>query len=111
MTEPSTPSPSERPPFLTATPGPVGPSGTPTEVPPARWDAITSDLGERGVSGEVVLVSAEQVTWPNGALGCPQPGNSYTQSLVDGMRVVVSAAQQTYDYRFGTGDVPLLCLS
>lgn len=99
---------STRPPFQTTTPGPIGPSGTPTDVPDARWDAIVDDLAGRGV-GAPELVSATAVTWQNGALGCPQPGQSYTQALVDGMRVVVTADGATYDYRFGTGDTPLLC--
>ncbi len=45
----------------------------------------------------------------DGSLGCPKPGVQYTQALVDGMRVVVTAGGRTYDYRFGTGDTPVLC--
>ena len=92
MNDPTTPS-SSRPPFATTTPGPIGPSGTPADVSPAQWDAIVADLAERGAAGEPVLVSAESVTWPNGALGCPQPGMSYTQAVVDGMRVVASGLE------------------
>ena len=108
MTDPTTPS-SSRPPFATTTPGPVGPSGTPADVSPEKWDALATDLAERGVAGEPVLVSAEAVTWPNGALGCPKPGTSYTQAVVDGMRVVVEVDGMSYDYRFGRGDAPVLC--
>ena len=107
MTDP-TPS-SSRPPFETSTRGPIGPSGTPADVSPAKWDGIVADLAERGVTGEPVLVSAEAVTWPNGALGCPKPGMSYTQAVVDGMRVVVDVDGGSYDYRFGRGDAPVLC--
>ena len=99
---------STRPPFQTTTPGPIGPSGTPTDVPDAKWDAIVDDLAGRGVTGPE-LVSATAVTWQNGALGCPQPGQNYTQALVDGMQVIVTAGGTTYDYRFGAGDTPLLC--
>jgi hypothetical protein len=90
-------------------PTPQTPSGTPAAVPPARWDAIAADLADRGVAGTPTLVSAEAMTWPNGALGCPQPGATYTQAIVHGMRVVVTADGTTYDYRFGTTDTPLLC--
>lgn len=97
----------------TTTRGPVGPTatspGTPTEVPSARWAAIEADLLERGVDAEPDLVSAEAITWPNSALGCPQPGQAYTQALIDGMRVVVDAGGETYDYRFGRSDTPRLC--
>lgn len=109
MDDPSTPPSSTRPPFFTATPGPISPTGTPTAVPAARWSAIVANLAARGISGTPEIVSAEAVTWPDGALGCPQPGMSYTQATVDGMRVVVKADDATYDYRFGRGSEPVLC--
>ncbi|WP_344090535.1 hypothetical protein [Microbacterium deminutum] len=107
MTQP--PQPSGRPPFQTVTPGPIAPSGSPTAVPPARWDAIVANLESQGVTGTPELVSATAVTWNSGALGCPQPGQSYTQALVDGMQVIVTVDAVRYDYRFGTSDSPKLC--
>lgn len=98
-----------RAPFETSSPGAIAPSGTPIDVPQQAWDAIVADLAQRGVSAEPELVSAEAVTWNNGALGCPKPGMNYTQALVDGMRVVVTAGGEAYDYRFGSGDSPVLC--
>nr|WP_274637682.1 hypothetical protein [Microbacterium bovistercoris] len=109
MNNPTGPTSGTRPPFTSMTPSASVPSGTPTTVPDARWDALVADLGGRGVTATPTLVSAEAMTWPNGALGCPAPGASYTQALVDGMRVVVTADGKTYDYRFGTSDTPLLC--
>lgn len=103
------PAPSSRPPFATSTRGPIASSGTPADVSAARWGAIVADLSGRNVGGEPEIVSAESLTWPNGALGCPKPGNSYTQAVVEGMRVVVTAGGTTYDYRFGRGDAPTLC--
>lgn len=84
-------------------------SGIPSIVSPARWAAIEKDLLSRGVDATPALVSAEAVTWRDGALGCPRPGMQYTQALVDGMQVIVEAGGQQYDYRFGTGDTPRLC--
>ncbi len=102
-----------RRPLPTTSRGPIDasptPSGAPSAVTDARWDAIEADLAARGVTAAPSLVSAESITWPNGALGCPQPGEAYTQALVDGMRVVVDAGGATYDYRFGRGDTPRLC--
>ncbi len=103
------PTSSSRPPFQTTTPGAVGPTGTPADVPAARWDAIVRDLAERGVAGTPTLVSAENVVFADGSLGCPSPGQSYTQAQVDGMRVVVAAGGATYDYRLGTDDQLVLC--
>ena len=105
--------PSSRPPFQTTTPGPLtptgDPTGIPTDVPAARWAAIEDDLAQRGVTGVVELVSAEAVVFSDGSLGCPSPGQSYTQAQVDGMRVVVSVDGTTYDYRLGAGDTLKLC--
>ena len=57
---------------------------------------------------QVVVVSAEAVTFPDGSLGCPQPGMVYTQALVDGYKIVAEAGGKTYDYR-GTGSTFRLC--
>lgn len=107
--ETSSSAPSSRPPFQTSTPGPLGPTGAPADVPEARWAAIGADLAARDVSGEPELISAERVEFSDGSLGCPQPGQSYTQSVVQGLRVLVRADGKTYDYRFGRGDRPRLC--
>jgi hypothetical protein len=101
--------PSSRPPFRTASPAPLTPPGAPAEVPEAKWSALVSDLAARGVSGDPTLVSAERVEFANGSLGCPQPGMSYTQALVNGYRIVVRTDDRTFDYRFGRGDEPRLC--
>ncbi|MGX5772465.1 hypothetical protein ACWKWN_17105 [Microbacterium trichothecenolyticum] len=105
---PAQPTPT-RTPFETTPRSPIAPTGEPVAVPPARWDAIVADLAERGVTSTPELVSAHAVTWNNGALGCPSPGVSYTQALVDGMRIVVEVDGTIYDYRFGTTNTPKLC--
>lgn len=108
MTDSST----SRPPLPTSTAGPlssVAPTGVPVDVPAARWDAILADLATRSVSTEPVLVSSEAITWRDGSLGCGSPGQTYTQALIDGMRVVVTVDGTPYDYRFGAGDTPTLC--
>lgn len=108
--QPSAPEPQQSR-FTTTEPLPSGvPSGVPTTLPEPRLTAIRNDLGTRGVAIETLrVVSAENVTFNDGSLGCPRPGVQYTQALVDGMRVVVAVGGRTYDYRFGTGDTPVLC--
>lgn len=98
----------DRPPFQSS-PAATPAASTPADVPPARWQAILDDLSGRGVTATPTLTSAKKVTWNSGALGCPKPGAMYTQALVDGLHVLVSAGGVTYDYRFGTGDQPVLC--
>jgi hypothetical protein len=94
-------------PSSTAPGSPTAPDG----VPAAIWAAILADLSSR--LGEAVtdplVVSAEAVTWNDGALGCPEPGQGYTQALVDGYRVVVEVDAETYDYRTDAGDIVRLC--
>ncbi|GAA3764177.1 hypothetical protein GCM10022240_15630 [Microbacterium kribbense] len=97
------------PPAASMSPAPLTPSGSPVDVPQARWNAIAQDLSARGVAGTPTLVSSVAVTWNSGALGCPQPGMSYTQETVPGMRIVVAVAGVQYDYRFGRSDTPVLC--
>jgi hypothetical protein len=72
-------------------------------VPPSVIEAAVADAAARaGVDpGEVTIVSAEAVTFPDGGLGCPEPGMMYTQVLTPGYRVVVEAGGREYDYRSG----------
>src|SRR5699024_1891292 len=59
-----------------------------------------ADLAEREdiAENDITISEREHVTWPNGALGCPQPGDSYTQALVEGERLVLQAHGQEFDY-------------
>ena len=66
-----------------------------------------SDLSAVPVT-ELTVARAEAVTWPDGSLGCPEPGMMYTQVLVDGYWVVIRAGDETYDFR-GTGTTFRLC--
>src|SRR3954463_9210665 len=60
---------------------PVGEPVTTSSMPQAVRRAVVVDAARRFQVAEdaVVLASAEQVTWSDGSLGCPQPGRSYTQ--------------------------------
>ena len=54
------------------------------------------------------MVSAEPKTWNDGSLGCPQPGQLYTQALVPGYQVILDANGKQMDYRATeSGDVKL----
>lgn len=70
-----------------------------------------ADLAERlGVPvDEVEMVEAEAVIWPDGSLGCPQPGMMYTQVLQDGMRIVLRVEGEEYHYHSGGSREPFLC--
>lgn len=59
---------------------------------------------------DIVVMQAESVVWPDGSLGCPQPGMAYTQTLVDGFRILLQADGATYSYHGGgASPEPFLC--
>ena len=76
-------------------------------------DAAIADLRSRPDtgSGPVRVVLAREETFPDGALGCPQPGMSYSQALVDGYRVVLARGDREWLYTAGPDRVPRLCES
>lgn len=78
------------------------------DVPDRMLDAALAQAAERtGVAkDEIRVVTAEAVTWSDGALGCPEPGMMYTQALVPGYRVVLDANGEELHFHAGeSGDV------
>jgi len=59
--------------------------------------------------GQIELLEAASVTWPDGSLGCPKPGMLYTQVQVDGIRIRFQAGEQVYEYHGGGERPPFLC--
>lgn len=60
-------------------------------------------------AADIEVVTAEEVTWSDGALGCPRPGHTYTQALVEGYRIVVEVDGETLHYHGAEGDDPRYC--
>jgi hypothetical protein len=90
------------------------PQGTPVNtaaMPHAVRRAVVADAARRFQVDEnsVVLASAEQVTWADGSLGCPQPGYSYTQALVPGFRVTASTAAGQMRYHTDSSGNVVTC--
>ena len=79
--------------------------------PSGQVAAAIADLAARlGVDeSSVTLVSQEEVTWPDGSLGCPQPGMGYAQVLVSGSLIVLQVNGVTYEYHSATGEDPFYC--
>ncbi len=60
--------------------------------------------------GDISVESMSEVTWRNGALGCPQPGMSYTMALVDGYRILLRGPDGAiHHYHGADGGEPFLC--
>jgi hypothetical protein len=73
-------------------------------------DLAIKDLATRldVAPAEIGVVSVEEVTWRDGSLGCPKPGFSYTQALVNGTQIVLTVNGVSFHYHSGGGD-PFYC--
>src|SRR6056297_3764303 len=57
----------------------------------------------------ITVIDAEFVTWPNGAVGCPEPDMMYTQALVPGYRIRLRADGALHHYHGAEGRPPGYC--
>lgn len=102
--------------FNTTTTTGTGPTSTMPPLSPdqiSHVDAAKADLAQRlGVAvTEVTVIKFKDVTWPDGSLGCPEPGMSYTEALVDGYQVTLTQGDRLFDYHGANGSDPILCKS
>lgn len=72
-------------------------------------EAIKADAASRNPGGALRVVRAQGVTWSSGALGCPEPGVSYTQALLPGYWVEIDVGGQRMDYRASKAGQFRLC--
>jgi hypothetical protein len=103
-------------PTPTVTRAPSADAGSgPTAQPGRLADQVAAaraDLRNRVTTlkdENIRLLSAEEVTWNDGSLGCPEPGMMYTMALVPGYRIVLEADGQTYNYHGAKDRPPRLC--
>ena len=92
--------------------GPQSASGTARDAGlPAMVEAARADAAQRtGLADDALRVqSAEAVVWPDGSLGCAQPGMRYTMALVPGYRIQIQAGNRLLDYHAGQSGQLLLC--
>lgn len=70
------------------------------DMPSAILDPMKADLAQRlgDAAKNARVVRAEQVTWPDGSIGCAQPGKLYTQALVPGYLVQFELDGKAYRY-------------
>jgi hypothetical protein len=101
---------------ITAAESPPPPPGTPLRPPfdpavAALVETARADLARRlGVDlAAVEVVEARAVIWPDGAIGCPQPGLAYPQVQVEGLFIRLRVAGRTYDYHSGGRRPLFLC--
>ena len=77
---------------------------------PQVGEAVDDLAAMIGIAPSAVeVVSVEMVVWPDGSLGCPQPGMAYPQVLQDGLRIRLAVDGITYQYHSGGRRAPFLC--
>ena len=92
----------------------------PTTPPPANATGLANsrpvqlaiaDLATRlaVTAAEIEIVEERPVVWPDGSLGCPQPGMMYPQVQVEGIVIRLRAAGADYQYHGGGRREPFLC--
>lgn len=76
-----------------------------------RAAAAVADLAAReGIDADdIAVVADEAVTWPDGSLGCPEPGMMYTLALTPGYRVLLVARGRQFAYHGAPGRAPFFC--
>ena len=72
--------------------------------------ALADAAAEHGVAEEEIeVVRAEEVEWPDGARGCPEEGEMYTQAIVPGYLVILEVDGEQHHYHGGEGERPFRC--
>ena len=72
--------------------------------------AIAAAVAERGVAEEEIeVLRAEEVEWPDGARGCPEEGEMYTQAIVPGYLAVLDVAGEEQYWHGAEGEAPFHC--
>lgn len=78
----------------------------------APWvEDATTDLADRlDVEEDAVeVISAVLVTWPDAALGCPEPGRQYATVATDGAVIELMVERVVYRYHAGGDRGPFPC--
>jgi hypothetical protein len=86
-------------------------NGITGEAPEDLIEQILSDLEKRtGASRQTIqVIRSEAVIWNDGSLGCPKPGEFYTQALVNGFHIILKIGDKEYDYRASQTGYFFLC--
>ncbi|NJN16769.1 MAG: hypothetical protein HC822_11105 [Oscillochloris sp.] len=95
---------------------PSDPQNTSPNVNPALAplvDQARADLAARLsiAADQIETIEAQAVIWPDGSIGCPEPGVNYMQVLTEGAFISLRASGTIYNYHSGRGREPFYCAS
>lgn len=78
--------------------------------PPELEALIQQMIAELGIEETAATVqNIQAVTWRDGSLGCPQPGDMYTMALVEGYQVVLAVGDKLHYFHTNGTNNYLLC--
>jgi hypothetical protein len=66
------------------------------------------DMKDVPEGADIALLGYQSMDWPDGGLGCPEPGVMYPQVMMEGSRIRLSAKGRAWTYHAG-GGAPFLC--
>lgn len=71
------------------------------EVPQDMLEPVLEDAAGRAdvAVGDLEVIRSQAMVWPDGALGCPRPGEAYIQVIIPGYWVEITGPGGPYDYR------------
>ncbi|OGY14177.1 MAG: hypothetical protein A3A58_03085 [Candidatus Blackburnbacteria bacterium RIFCSPLOWO2_01_FULL_41_27] len=58
---------------------------------------------------KITIENVEEVQWKNGSLGCPEPGQVYTQAAIPGFKITLKADEKLYYIHSGYGKSFKVC--
>ncbi len=84
-------------------------SGTPVDA--ATLDLVKQDLAKRlsVTVDQITVVSSTPTEWPDSSLGCPQPGEAYSQIVTPGYLILLSLGQKQYEYHTDLSATIVFC--
>lgn len=60
-------------------------------------------------AGDISLVEAKPVVWPDSSLGCGQPAEVYMPVITPGFRILLEVDRQVYSYHTNSTNHFILC--
>lgn len=90
-----------------------GPAPELKQTPQSSEVSQAKKLLAEMIAGDAVIEVKlfEEVTWRNGALGCPKPDGIYTQALIKGYRIILIAENREYAFHGRENGQAIYCES
>lgn len=98
-------------PTVTTVPSVSEPPAVTGEVPAEYMALVLAHAADKAKvrADAIAVLRSQEVQWPDGSLGCGEPGGIYTQAIVPGYWVELSASETLLDYRLDSRGNFMLC--